>query len=323
MIDACGRTIDYVRISITDRCNLRCVYCMPEGGVESIAHGDMLTFEEITRFVRMMAGLGVKYVRLTGGEPMARKGCIDLIEQIHMIPGIEEIAMTTNALLLKGRMAEAAGKGLTAINISLDTLDPGHYRRMTRLGEVQPVLDVIDEALCAGVRVKINAVPVRGLNDGDLCSLAALARDKQVSVRFIELMPVGCGAGMEPIPSDEIEAMMDAAFGPLDRDDTHHGYGPARYVKPKGFKGSIGLISAMSHEFCDQCNRVRLTADGYLKLCLNHQAGMDVRAMLRSGATDGELSAALRQAIERKPQRHGFRDEISDRESRRMNEIGG
>ena len=185
------------------------------------------------------------------------------------------------------------------------------------------MLRVINDALEAGLRVKINAVPVRGWNEAGLTELAAMARDRDICVRFIELMPVGCGAGLSPIPSDELETQMAAAFGPLSRDESHHGYGPARYVRPAGFRGSIGFISPMSHEFCDRCNRVRLTADGFLKLCLNHRAGLDLRKLLREGISEAELEAALREAIAHKPKRHGFTEDIEDREIRRMNEIGG
>lgn len=323
MLDACGRNIDYLRISITDRCNLRCVYCMPEGGVPSYEHSDILRYEEIVRLTGLFAQLGTRHVRITGGEPMARRGCLELIESIHRIPGIESISMTTNALLLDGRLDEARSAGLDALNISMDALDPKVFAQMTRGGDVSKVLSVIGEALRLGMRVKVNAVPVRGMNEGELVPLAEMARDNPVCVRFIELMPVGCGAGLEPIDSAEVQRRLEGALGALKEDGARHGHGPARYAKPEGFKGSIGFISAMSHEFCDRCNRVRLTADGYLKLCLNHTAGVDLRAMLRAGATDDELLGAIRGAIEKKPQRHGFKEDIGDCEARRMNEIGG
>lgn len=323
MLDDCGRRIDYLRISITDRCNLRCVYCMPEGGVSTLRHSDILTYEEILRLTGLLTRLGVRHLRVTGGEPMARRGCLDLVRRLHGLRGVETIAMTTNALLLRGRVAEAREAGLDALNISLDTLDPATYAAMTRGGRVEDVLSVIDDAVSLGMRVKVNAVPVRGMNDHQLAALAALARDREIHVRFIELMPVGCGAGLSPVPSDEVLKRMEAVFGPLAPDTARHGFGPARYVRPEGFAGSIGVISPMSHEFCDTCNRVRLTADGYLKLCLNHQAGLDVRALLREGADDAALLEALRAAIARKPSRHGFLEEIGDREERRMNEIGG
>lgn len=323
MLDACGRNIDYLRISITDRCNLRCVYCMPEGGVTGYEHSDILSYEEIVRLVALFAQLGTRRVRITGGEPMARRGCLELVERIHAMEGIESIAMTTNALLLDGHMEEAQRAGLDALNISMDALDPQVYAAMTRGGDVNRVRTVIAEAQRLGIRVKVNAVPVRGMNEGELVKLAQMAKEHPICVRFIELMPVGCGADLEPIESSQVRAMLEEAFGPMTEDGARHGYGPARYARPQGFKGSIGFISPMSHEFCDQCNRVRLTADGYLKLCLNHTAGVDLRALLRTGATDEQLLSAIREAIDQKPKRHGFKEAVGDREVRRMNEIGG
>lgn len=323
MIDGCGRRIDYARISVTDRCNLRCVYCVPEAAVPTLAHGDILTFEEIERCVRALAGLGVRHVRVTGGEPMVRRDCLELIRRIRAIGGIETISMTTNGLLLKGRVAAARAAGLDSLNISLDTLDPQRYERITRGGQVRDVLDVLDAAVRLGMRVKVNAVPVRGLNDGDLTALAALAQDRPIHVRFIELMPVGCGAELAPVPTGEVIAALREAFGELEEDPERHGFGPARYLRPAGFAGSLGVISALSHEFCDRCNRVRLTADGYLKLCLNHSAGLDVRRLLRAGADDAALAQALSLAILQKPKRHGFEKETTDKDTRRMNQIGG
>ena len=323
MIDLQGRSIEYVRISITDKCNFRCLYCMPEGGVQCLRHEELLSFEEIVRLVRLMTGLGVHAVRITGGEPMARRGCLELVRLLHEIPGIDRIAMTTNGSLLAGRMAEARAAGLDAVNISIDTLDPDTFRQITRLGDVAAVTGAIREAVDCGLQVKLNVVPVRGYNDNDLCGIAALARTLPVDVRFIELMPVGCGAGLLPIPTDEVRTRMEQAFGPLAEDHTRHGYGPATYVRPEGFQGSIGFISAVSHEFCDRCNRVRITPDGLLKLCLNHQSGIDLRALLRSGATDGDITEDIRQAILHKPIHHGFSESIEDKEQRRMNQIGG
>lgn len=323
MIDSCGRSIDYLRISITDRCNLRCVYCMPEAGAESFSHDDVLRFEEIVRVVRLMTDLGIKHLRLTGGEPTARRDWPRLVEMLNALPGIETISLTTNGLLLDGQVSRLPAMGISALNLSMDSLDPDIYRRMTRGGDVSQALRVLEDALSAGLRVKINAVPVRGLNEDGLPQLAELARKRPVDVRFIELMPIGCGRGLSPIPSDEILRRMEAAFGPLVPDGTAHGFGPARYGKPAGFCGSLGVISPLSHAFCDRCNRVRLTADGYFKLCLNHTAGLDLRALLRGDVTDEALLHAIRGAIERKPARGGFYDALEDPESRRMNAIGG
>ena len=175
MLDACGRNINYVRISITDRCNLRCIYCMPETGVTSFEHSEILSYEEIIRLVRLLSRLGIHHIRITGGEPMARRGCLEFITSIHAIEGIESISMTTNALLLHGCVDKAYQAGLRALNISMDTLDPEIYRQMTRGGDVNKVLSVIDDAIALGMQVKINAVPVRGMNDKGLCDLAARA----------------------------------------------------------------------------------------------------------------------------------------------------
>lgn len=323
MIDLQGRSIEYVRISITDRCNLRCLYCMPEEGVERFTHQEILTFEEIVRLARLMTPLGIHAVRLTGGEPMTRRGCLELVRMLRALPGIDRVAMTTNGILLKGRVAEAAQKGLTDVNVSLDTLDPETYRRITRCGDVADVLSMLREAVEAGMRVKLNAVPIRGLNEKDLAQIAALAKDQPIDVRFIELMPIGSGADLTPIPTDEVLGRIEAAFGPLQKDETRRGMGPAVYGKPAGFVGTIGFISAVSHEFCQRCNRVRITSDGLLKLCLNHRSNLNVKAMLRGGASDAEIMEALQAAILRKPAHHGFSEVVEDKEARRMNQIGG
>lgn len=323
MRDARGRGIEYLRLAITDKCNLRCLYCMPEGGVEPLRHGELLSFEEIARVVRLMVGLGIHTVRLTGGEPMARRGCLTLARMLKDIEGVDRLAMTTNGLLLAGRMAEVREAGIDDLNISIDALDPAAYARITRGGDVRDVLRAIREALDCGLRVRLNAVPVRGLNDDGLCDLAALAREWPVDVRFIELMPVGCGALLTPVSTDEVCGIIEAEFGPLAPDASKHGMGPAVYGKPAGFRGSIGFIGAVSHEFCDRCNRVRLTPEGMLKLCLNHRNGADLRALLRSGTPDEELQRAIREAVWQKPARHGFSEDIDDRETRPMNRIGG
>ena len=323
MIDKNGRNIDYLRISITDRCNLRCIYCMPEGGVCGMEHAQILRFEEILRIVRIMTLLGVKHIRLTGGEPMARRGCLELAEQLHAVPGVESISMTSNGILLADKVRRAKLAGISSLNISIDALDPAVYSRLTRGGDVSQALRTLRQALDEGLNVKVNTVPVRGFNDKDLTAIASLARKEPLCVRFIELMPIGYGAKAERIPYDETAKMLEEAFGKPEEDALAHGHGPALYVKYPGFKGSVGFISALSHEFCDSCNRVRLTADGRLKLCLNHTKGLDLRGMLRQGADDNEILDAVRCAIAEKPGRHAFYEEISDHEKRCMNGIGG
>ncbi len=324
MKDYRGRTIDYARISITDRCNLRCIYCMPEDGITTLAHGDILTFEEILTIAKALSSLGIRYIKITGGEPMARKGCISLIKQLKAVPGIDEVTMTTNGVLLAGVMQEAADAGLDGINISLDTLDENQFTQMTRLGELSKTLSTIHQALEMGIpSVKINVVPVKGINEASMVPLAGMAREKPIHVRFIELMPVGCGAAFESISQEDIKAGIEAVYGPLERDPKRRGNGPASYYRLKGFQGSIGFISALSHEFCDQCNRVRITADGQLKLCLNHRVGIDLKQHLRSGASAGEIARLMREAILNKPQNHAFKDMPEDKEERRMFQIGG
>ncbi|MBQ2634544.1 MAG: GTP 3',8-cyclase MoaA [Oscillospiraceae bacterium] len=323
MRDGQGREIDYIRISVTDRCNLRCQYCMPAGGVRAFSHDAVLRFEEIDRLMRCLSPLGFRHLRLTGGEPMVRRGCLDLVRTLRTVPGVESVTMTSNGLLLSGRVAEAKAAGLSALNLSLDSLDPGRYAELTRGGVLALALGTMEEALELGLPLKLNCVPLRGRNEEDLIPLAELARERAICVRFIELMPIGCGAGLKGIPQAELTARLEAAFGPMEPDPERHGWGPARYYRPRGFVGSVGLIGAVSHAFCDCCNRVRLTADGQLKLCLNHTDGLDLRELLRGGASDGTITAAVADALRRKPSRHAFFEDIGDRELRRMNEIGG
>ena len=323
MKDRQGRNIEYLRVSVTDRCNLRCLYCMPETGGGAAARDGLLTFDEIRRVVTAMARLGVHSLRLTGGEPMARPGCLELVGLLKRVPGIRRVAMTTNGILLRGRVAEAAAAGLDALNLSIDALNPDLYRKMTRGGELSEVLATLDEALALGLQVRLNAVTVRGLNEGELVPLAALAERLPVDVRFIELMPVGCGRAFMPIPGDAVKARLERAFGPLQPVEGRRGDGPAVYCRPAGFAGCIGFISPLSHGFCDRCNRVRLTPEGWLKLCLNRSTGLDLRALLRGGCDDGALADALRLAILEKPDGHGFGEAIPDRECRGMHQFGG
>ena len=323
MYDKNGRSIDYLRISITDRCNLRCIYCMPEEGVCAMEHTQILKFEEIVRLVRIMTGLGIRHLRITGGEPMARRSCLKLVKQLNEVPGVESISMTSNGILLRDKVHEAKESGITSLNISIDALDPDTYSQLTRGGDVGQALSTFRQALDEGMNVKINTVPVRGINEKNLAAIASLARENPVCVRFIELMPIGSGSRVERIPSAEVMELLQGAYGKPETDDAPHGHGPARYVRYPGFQGSVGFISAVSHEFCETCNRVRLTADGRLQLCLNHPQGIDLRQMLRRGAEDGASLEAVRSAIEEKPDRHAFYEQISDHENRSMNEIGG
>ena len=297
MIDQYGRTIEYLRISVTDRCNLRCVYCMPEEGIEQLPHEQILTFDEIERICRISTELGISKIKLTGGEPLVRKGLPDLLGKIKRIPGIEQVTLTTNGILLKNQLDELMRQGLDAVNISIDTLDETCYHTVTRCGELNQALEGLQAALeYPNLRVKLNCVPMNQ-SEEEYIRMAEYAKEHPVEVRFIEMMPIGMGKACQGKSRDELLELLEKAFGNAEPYEKHLGNGPAEYVSFSGFQGRIGFISAVSHKFCDSCNRIRLTAEGYLKLCLQYESGIDLRKLLRSGATDEELKEAMRQAI--------------------------
>lgn len=325
MIDGIGRNIDYLRISVTDKCNLRCRYCMPEGGIDLMPHEELLTLEEIYRVVRIMEGLGIKKVRFTGGEPLVRKNLIKLIEDVNGLAGIEEIAMTTNGVLFAGQAKELKAAGLKSVNISLDTLNPECFCKITGVDAHKNVLEAIRAAREQDMKVKINCVPCKEFNEDDIVSLAALAMWEDVDVRYIELMPVGCGANFHGISSEEILKKLEAKYGQATPTNERRGNGPARYYEFENFEGKIGFISPMSHKFCSECNRVRLTAEGRLKLCLNFNTGIELKPLLRSGMTDDEICTEIKKAILKKPEAHDFgnADGLSESDKRKMVQIGG
>ncbi len=317
MKDSFGREIRYLRVSVTDRCNLRCAYCMPEAGVEDKGHDGVLRVEEIIRIVRAAAELGISKVRLTGGEPLLRPGFVKLCEGIAAIPGIEETVLTTNGLLLP-RMAEDLKKaGIKRVNISLDTLDEGKYRRITRVGSLEGALSGIEAAKKAGLYpIKINAVLIRGFNDDELPALAALSMERDVHVRFIELMPIGEGLRFWPggyLSAEEATGMIPGLES-LDKTD-----GVAQVWRLPGAAGTVGFIKPVSHHFCSGCNRLRLTADGMLKPCLHSDREIPVRGL------EGEaLKEAFWQAIRAKPaENREMSEALPSRAGRRMNSIGG
>lgn len=329
MFDRYQRKIEYVRISLTDRCNLRCRYCMPEEGVEKLRHEDILRFDEIVRIVRALASLGVRKVRLTGGEPLIRRNIVELVREIHAVPGIETIAMTTNGVMLADMAEDLVQAGLTGINISLDTLKVASFTELTRRPFFTRVEDGIEAIAATGLKdVKFNCVPIAGVNEEELPDLVArFTRERPWKFRFIELMPIGCAyeAGFTGVPMAEVRSRLEASFGPLRPVLPEHGvHGPAVYYQAAGFAGQIGFIDAMEHQFCSSCNRVRLTAEGFLKLCLNARTGVDLRHLLRSGMSDEELRQALQQAIYCKPQEHHFKAaSYEEKDSRAMYQVGG
>lgn len=321
MLDGSGREIDYLRISVTDRCNLRCVYCMPENGVPTLSHSDILSYEAMVRLCRVFASLGVSKIKLTGGEPLVRRSLPDLVRQLKEIDGIRSVTLTTNGILLQEQLPRLLDAGLDGVNISLDTLDRARFHAITRRDGLEEVLSGLNAALSADhLNVKLNCVPTEE-NREDWAALAALAKDSHLAVRFIELMPVGLGASLQYRGEDEVRHALEEAFGPLSPAAGPKGNGPCRYFQPEGFTGSVGFISALSHVFCSQCNRVRLTARGFLKTCLQYETGIDLRPLLDRDAGDEALSAAILSAVGDKPAHHRFGE--GGIQPQHMNEIGG
>ena len=332
MLDQYSRNIDYIRISVTDRCNLRCRYCMPDGA-KWIPMSEILTYEEIERICREAVRIGITRFKITGGEPLVRKGCADLIRMIRQIPGTEEVTMTTNGVLLGENLEDLLAAGLDAVNISLDTLNPEHYNSLTggchvdrnpSDGNLEAVLRGMRKAQKqAGISVKVNCVLMHQTRE-ELLALAELAKDG-VNVRFIELMPIGQGKEKHTLKEAEVKHILSETYGTIRPCVEKLGSGPAYYRKIDGFEGKIGFISAISHKFCSGCNRVRMTADGFLKPCLQYETGMDLRTLLRDGVSDAELKAQIEMTITQKPKCHHF-GEINEPEQtdhRGMSEIGG
>ena len=302
MLDQYRRNIEYIRISITDRCNLRCMYCMPEGGIEQVEHSDILTYDEITRLCRILALKGISKVKITGGEPLVRKNAAELVRMIKSIPGID------------------------AVNISLDALTEEMFEKITRRKGLDRVLEGMDKALqFPDVRVKVNCVLLHGVNEDQWIPIAGLAKDRPIDVRFIEMMPIGygrkyCGEETE----DHVRHLLEKAYGKADSLSGRFGNGPSTYILPDGFKGKIGFISAISHKFCGDCNRVRLTSEGFLKPCLQFSHGADMRSLLRDGSSDEQIGAVAEKIIFEKPRSHRFGEAQEEGlENKKMSEIGG
>ncbi len=321
MLDHLGRSIDYLRVSITDRCNLRCRYCMPED-LPFTPHDEILRYEEIVRVCTLAAELGIRNLKITGGEPLVRKECTDLMASLKALPGIEHVTLTTNGVLLEENLSALKALEVDGINISLDTLGREGYRRITGRDDLPRVLAGLWAALDAGLKVKINCVPLAESGMENLMAIAALARDNPLDVRFIEMMPIGHGQSFAPLEPGAVERAVLAVWPDLAASEKKRGFGPARYYASPQFSGGVGFIDAVSHAFCGSCNRVRLTSEGYLKLCLCHGEGLDLRALLRTGATDGEMKAAMEAAIAGKPAQHSFEQGQAD-EGRNMSQIGG
>ena len=314
MLDGCGRTIDYLRLSVTDLCNYRCRYCMPPEGVAKRDHGDILSLEELADIARAAVRLGVKKISLTGGEPLVRRGIVELCRQLRTIPGLQELCLTTNGALLPQLAAPLREAGLDRLNISLDTLRPDRFAEMTRLGHLSDALAGIEAAEAAGFHdLKLDTVLIGGFNDDEIDDFINLTREHPWEVRFIELMPMGPCAEWDKarfLSGDTVLQKVPAL-------QQIESCGVARRYRLPGAMGTVGLISPVNHDFCAQCRRIRVTADGKLKGCLHSAEELPLR-----GLHGKELEDAIRQGILQKPQRHHLTERRSDT-PRNMNQIGG
>ncbi len=319
MIDQYGRNIEYLRLSLTENCNLKCIYCNPDGTLCSPMDTKQISVEEIVKTVRAMVRVGIRKVRITGGEPTVRPDLIEIVRQIAALPGVEDLSMTTNGLRLSALADELKEAGLQRLNISLDSLDPNKFESITGGGKLESVLAGIDHALAIGLQpIKINTVLIRGINDDEIDGLIELAKDRPIDIRFIELMPIGrFGESNHEniLTSDEVLAK-HPQLKPLKRDDQG---APAVYYGIEGYCGRIGFISPISHEFCGDCNRIRVTADGKVRPCLGHNGEVDIKPFF--SLPEDAFDAAIADIIFRKPRGHHFNTEFNSK--RNMNRIGG
>ena len=324
-IDQFGRKIHYLRISLTDHCNLRCIYCMPEDQTFR-PNPELMQDDEIALLTRLFASLGFDKIRLTGGEPTVRKNIVEIVRSIASTPGIEAVSMTANGILLKKLAPALAEAGLKRVNVSIDTLDAEKFQRLTRWGKLQDVWDGILAAEAAGMKpVKLNAVVVKGYNEADVIDLAKLTIDRPWQVRFIEMMPFAGVTDVQTgqvITAAQIQERIESGVGRLDVSNEGHLDGEARVFHIPGAKGNVGFISSVTAPFCDSCNRARLTADGRLRLCLLRENEVDLLTPLRAGASLEDLRRLILDGIWLKPWGHGLAEGVIPL-NRVMNEIGG
>ncbi|MBC1504636.1 GTP 3',8-cyclase MoaA [Listeria booriae] len=330
LTDRFGRVHDYIRISVTDRCNLRCVYCMPEEGMTFLPHEEVLSKDEIIDFMKIMVGYGIKKVRITGGEPLLRTDIVDIIAGLSAIPEIEDIAVTTNAMYLVKKAEALKEAGLTRVNISLDSLQEDRFKTITRGGRLQKVLDGIAKAEEVGLfPIKLNVVLIKGQNDDEILDFLEFTRDKDINIRFIEYMPIGHAGDSWKKQYLSLQTIFDAcdeagfAYQPV---DSIRGNGPSENFRLEGAKGTFGLIHPVSSHFCASCNRLRLTADGYIKACLYWDEEMNIRPLIKDPE---KLMELVQQSIDNKPESHemaiALQDEMQSHKptTRRMSQIGG
>ena len=322
LFDSFGRHINYLRVAVTDRCNLRCIYCMPPGGVPRIPHDEILSYEEIRTVVQAAAKLGITRIRITGGEPLVRADLSKLVQMLSELEGINEVALTTNGTLLKQYALELKQAGLKRVNVSLDTLKPDRFQRITRIGELRDVLDGIEVARNAGLDpVKINTVVMRGVNDDEVLDFVKMTCTEDWHIRFIELMPFSGVA--EFVPSYELQQRI-STLGELEPCSINIGAGPAISYRLAGAKGTIGFISPLTESsFCSRCNRIRLSPDGKLRPCLMVEDAIDLKGPLRNNAPIQELKSLIIKAVDSKPEHHLLKDNNVVPINHKMSQIGG
>ena len=327
MVDKNNRKINYLRLSITDRCNLRCMYCMPEEGIDFLPHDNILSYEEMLRMVRLSIYRGIQKVRITGGEPLVRKGFIDFLSRMSKIEGLEEITLTTNGVLLKKYAADIKACGVNRVNISLDSLKPEKFKRITGRDFFKEVWDGIQEVEKLGFApIKINVVAIRGVNDDEIEDFGRLTLEKPYHIRFIEHMPIGGSNNWNSekfIPILEIYERLQNVGALVSIQRRNNLDGPAQRYKIENAKGEIGLIGALSNHFCAVCNRLRLTADGHLRSCLFSENEIDVMPLLRNKESDEAILALIEKAITEKPERHNLKNQGHRSCTRQMSSIGG
>lgn len=325
MLDLYGRNIDYLRISITDKCNFRCKYCTPEERVDTLMNNEILTFDEIIKICKSASELGIEKIKVTGGEPLLRDDVTDLIKSIKELPLVKNVTLTTNGVFLYDKIHELKSSGIDSINVSLDTLIKDRFNDITRRDKFDEVIRGIKEAIKVGIKIKINSVPIKNFNFDEIANIAAISKDKNIDVRFIEMMPIGLGESFKGISSREILDILERKYGKFHELKGDNGNGPALYYKNEQFKGHIGFISAVSSEFCEKCNRIRITADGFLKPCLCYGTGIDLKSLIKNGINEKELIDAIRKGILSKPEKHEFNKEkkSSNIEIKKMSQIGG
>ena len=318
MKDLFGRNINYLRISVTDLCNLRCQYCMPQGGVCKVDHEDVLSIEEFYEIAKAFVSLGINKIRITGGEPLVKKGIVELVEKISKLDGVEDLAMTTNGIYLKDYAKQLKDAGLNRVNISLDTLNPEKYKEITRGGSLLKVLDSIEEAKKVGLTpIKINTVLIGDFNTDEIENFVYITKQEEIDVRFIELMPIGEASDWASKKFVSNSMILDKVKE-LEKTKGMDPSSPAVYYKLPGGKGKVGIINPISCKFCDACNRVRLTSRGKLKLCLHSNDEIDLKSVIQSG---GDLEKTIKEAILQKPEEHHL--EEGKYIIRNMYEIGG